>query len=86
MYSFADDNVYFEDIEDTETEFARLLNEETEAEKSEDSRLKRSNRGAENLDIEEDYIPIVAKKEPVVESTVEKVPSSEYFDSRNIVC
>ena len=63
---------HFEDDEDTETEFARLLNEETEAEKLKSSQLKRSNRGAENLDIEEDYIPVVAMKEP----NVEKVTSS----------
>lgn len=72
-----------EDNEDTETEFARLLNEESEAEKSRDNRLARSNRGAEDSDMEEDYIPVVAKQQ----STVEKrsIPKNEEKKDRKVL-
>ena len=69
MYFSLHNNALCIGNEDTETEFARLLNEESEAEKSRDNRLARSNRGAEDFDMEEDYIPVVAKQQ----STVEKV-------------
>ena len=55
------------DDDDTETEFARLLNEESEAEVSKENRLKRSNRGAEISDIEDDYIPTATQPEAVIE-------------------
>ena len=62
---------FLDDMDATENEFARLLNEETEAEESRDSRLKRSSRGAEGDDIEDDYIPTNIVKE----ATVDKVSS-----------